>query len=89
MKFEAVVGNPPYQDQGGSGGNNDAPIYQHFSILADKLSSNSSTLIIKAGWFSAGRENLLGDFRVFMLNNKHLKKLTTFIDSNLVFCDNL
>ena len=89
VKFEAVVGNPPYQDQGGSGGNNDAPIYQHFSILADKLSSNSSTLIIKAGWFSAGRENLLGDFRVFMLNNKHLKKLTTFIDSNLVFGDNV
>ena len=27
MKFDAVVGNPPYQLSGGSGGSNDAPIY--------------------------------------------------------------
>ena len=87
VKFDAVVGNPPYQDQGGSGGNNDAPIYQHFSIIADKLKPNYSSLIIKAGWFSAGRENLLGNFRKFMLNNRHVKNLTTFTDASLVFGD--
>jgi len=27
MKFNAIVGNPPYQDTGGSGGNYDAPIF--------------------------------------------------------------
>ena len=30
MKFNAIVGNPPYQDTGGSGGNNDAPIFNIF-----------------------------------------------------------
>lgn len=27
MKFSAIVGNPPYQQMGGSGGSNDAPIF--------------------------------------------------------------
>lgn len=89
VKFDAVVGNPPYQEEGGSGGNNDAPIYQHFSILANKLNPSYSSLIIKAGWFSAGRENLLGNFREFMLNNMHLKKLITYTDSSFVFGDNV
>ncbi|MGX7086888.1 DEAD/DEAH box helicase family protein [Gemelliphila palaticanis] len=30
MKFDVVIGNPPYQEKGGSGGNNDSPLYQFF-----------------------------------------------------------
>ena len=56
MKFNTVVGNPPYQDKGGSGGNNDAPIYQHFSRIATSLSSNYVSLIIPARWFTSKRK---------------------------------
>ena len=34
MKFNAIVGNPPYQVMGGSGGTNDAPIFQEFAKAA-------------------------------------------------------
>ena len=34
MGITVAVGNPPYQDEGGSGGTNDAPIYQEFCSVA-------------------------------------------------------
>ena len=85
MNFKAIVGNPPYQDKGGSGGNNDAPIYQHFADLATNLSPDYVSLIIKAAWFSSGRENLLGAFRKRMLTSQHLEKLIVYPDSSVLF----
>lgn len=85
LKFDAIVGNPPYQLTGGSGGTNDAPIYQHFSDLAEALKPRYITLIIPSRWFSAGRENLLGDFRRNMLSNKKISKMYAFTDSRDIF----
>lgn len=85
MKFNAIVGNPPYQLMGGSGGTNDAPIYQLFCDTAIRLKPHYISLITPARWFSGGRENLLGDFRKHMLTSGHVKKLLAFSDSHDVF----
>ncbi len=85
MKFDAVVGNPPYQLQGGSGGSNDSPIYQFFADTINALSPTYSSLVIPARWFAAGRENLLSDFRTNMLNNDSLEKLVTYSSSHDLF----
>ena len=85
MKFGYVVGNPPYQDQGGAGGNNDAPIYQVFCNIADKVSYSVSSLVIKAGWFSAGREKLLGAFRKSMLTSGQVRRLVIYTNSREIF----
>lgn len=85
MKFDAIVGNPPYQVMGGSGGTNDAPIFQLFGSLATKLKSMFVSMIIPARWFAGGRENLLGDFRAYMLKGGHIKYLKTFSNSRDVF----
>jgi hypothetical protein len=85
MKFNAIVGNPPYQDTGGAGGNNDAPIFQHFCRITSKITTKYSSLIIPSRWFAAGRENLLGDFRKEMLNSEHVEKLVVFSDSSMIF----
>lgn len=85
LKFDAVVGNPPYQLTGGSGGTNDSPIYQHFVETAQMLTSHYASLIIPSRWFTTGRENLLGDFRTGMLNNSSICKLVAFGDSHDVF----
>ncbi len=87
MNFGYVIGNPPYQDQGGAGGNNDAPIYQRFCNIADRVTSGVSSLVIKAGWFSAGRENLLGDFRRDMLTSRQVKRLVTYANSRDIFAN--
>ena len=85
MRFDAVVGNPPYQIEGGSGGNNDAPIYQEFAFLSKAINPRYSSLIMPARWFAAGRENLLGDFRKYMLNSGQVQKMITHTNSAELF----
>ena len=87
MKIAAVIGNPPYQDQNGSGGTNDAPIYQYFSEVARTTSLRWASLIIKSGWTSAGRENLLGWFRREMLSGQSVLSMTNYVNAADVFGD--
>lgn len=85
MKFDAIVGNPPYQLEGGSGGNNDAPIYQIFAKISENSTSKYVSLIMPARWFAAGRENLLGDFRNNMIHNKSLRKMIVYSNGVDIF----
>ena len=85
MEFSAIVGNPPYQLMGGSGGTNDSPIYQYFCQMAKNIRPNYVALIIPSRWFAAGRDNLLGDFRRQMLKEGGLRKLVTATDSKYFF----
>ena len=85
MKFDVIVGNPPYQEAGGSGGDNDAPVYQHFVRCAEELNPGYISLIIPSRWFSGGRENLLGEFRHHMLHNDSIRKLYDYPDARDVF----
>lgn len=85
MGITVVVGNPPYQDEGGSGGTNDAPIFQDFSKVAKTLSDLFSTLIIPSKWFTGGRSNLLTPFRKEMLTCGTVSQLTAFHDASELF----
>ncbi len=85
MKFKAIVGNPPYQDMGGSGGTNDAPIYQEFCMIASRIKPNYVSLVIPSRWFTAGRENLLGNFRFKMLKSGNVSKLIAYNNSRDLF----
>ena len=85
MKFNAIVGNPPYQQMGGSGGTNDASIFQLFCGIATRLSPDYVSMIIPSKWFSGGRDNLLKPFREAMLSGGHLMKLVAYADSSEIF----
>lgn len=85
MKFNAIVGNPPYQERGGSGGSNDAPIFQCFGKVANDLKSDFVSLVIPAKWFAAGRENLLGEFRRNMISDKRLGQIDVYVNSRELF----
>ena len=87
MEFDAVVGNPPYQKSGGSGGTNDAPIYQHFVTAAERLEPKYISLIMPSRWFSGGRENLLADFRRDMLTNPGIRKMFAYVNPRDIFPD--
>lgn len=78
MCINIAVGNPPYQDEGGSGGTNDAPIYQKFCGIARDTSSSMSTLVIPSKWFTGGREHLLGEFRKDMLKSGKISHLVNY-----------
>ena len=61
MKFDFVIGNPPYQEEAESEStsNGQKPrknIFQHFQIQADKIAKESSVLIYPGGrWMHQSR----------------------------------
>lgn len=73
MKFNAVVGNPPYQVMTGEGkkGSQATPIYNSFVNIAKLLQPDYISMITPARWYTGGMG--LGGFRTDMLNDKRLK----------------
>ena len=85
MKLDAIVGNPPYQLTGGSGGTNDSPIYQCFCNIGFDLKPSYASFIIPSRWYSAGRDVLLGDFRKRMLTCGNISYMNNITNSRILF----
>jgi len=86
MKFDLVVGNPPYSNNDGSGhGGGGQEAYVSFVEAAYKYSSRYVCMILPARWYTGGRGKQLPEFRRFMLDDAHIKKFHDYIDSTAIF----
>jgi len=83
MKFDVIIGNPPYQLNSAGFGAQATPIYHKFINVAKSLEPRYLTMIIPSRWFAGGMG--LKKFRDQMLNDKRLKYLIEHADASDCF----
>ena len=86
MKFNAIVGNPPYQVNDGSGASDDAanPVYQLFVRISKQIAPQYISLIMPSKWMVGGKV-ILKSFRKEMMEDSHLSVMVDYEDSGVCF----
>lgn len=85
MKFDVIIGNPPYHlNNGGGTGTGGEHLYDLFVEQAKKLNPRYLSMIIPSRWLSAGASDLK-QFRKDMLTDKHISVFHDFVDASECF----
>ncbi|BCC15168.1 Eco57I restriction-modification methylase domain-containing protein [Bacillus cereus] len=83
LKFDVIIGNPPYQEMDGGAQASASPIYHHFVRLAKELNPELVSFIMPTRWYVGGKG--LDDFRDEMLNDIHLRELDDWLTPADIF----
>lgn len=83
MKFDAVVGNPPYQIMDGGAKSSASPVYNYFVMQSKKINPKYLSMIMPSRWYAGGKG--LDSFRDNMLKDQRISVLVDYFDSTECF----
>lgn len=84
MKFDAIIGNPPYQlNIGEQKDNYGIPLYNQFLEVARDMGPSYISMIMPSRWFTGGRG--LDAFRRDMLADCRFRAIVDYVDSKDLF----
>ena len=83
MKFDVVIGNPPYQQSAKGASTRDEPIYPEFMELSYNLADLSTLITPGRFLFNAGQTSKAWNYK--MLHDSHLKVIFYEQDSMKIF----
>lgn len=85
MEFDAIIGNPPYQEVDGSGASDDSaiPVYNYFVDIAKDIKPKYISMIMPSKWMVGGRG--LNKFRQEMIDDKRIEYLYDYEDARICF----
>jgi hypothetical protein len=89
MKFNAIVGNPPYQvtvakKETDNGQKRVSNIFHYFQILADQIGVYTSLIYPGARWIHQSGKGV-AQFGLNQINDKHLKLIIYYPDAAKIF----
>ena len=89
MKFNAVVGNPPYQENISSLNDNSSlskQLFPYFVMASINLKPDFVSLITPSRWFTGdAQDKSFIKLRDFLMENNHIEKMFVFQNSNDIF----
>lgn len=84
MKFDYIIGNPPYQESdGGGNGASAMPVYHTFIEQAKQLNPKCISMITPSRWFNGGKG--LDQFRNEMLHDDRLCVIHDYLEASDCF----